>query len=64
MAYYHDLITDKSWQILQSLAYEYKFILIGGWAVFLWTQSLKSKDIDVVLEFTDLEKIRDQKRGN
>ena len=58
MAYYHSLITDKSWQILKALAGKYRFILIGGWAVFLWTRTLKSKDIDIVLEFDELEKIR------
>ena len=28
----------------------YNFVLIGGWAVFLYTKSLKSKDIDIIVE--------------
>lgn len=58
MSFYHDLITEKSWQWLKELRKEYDFILIGGWAVFLYTQGLKSKDIDLVLDYQELEKIR------
>lgn len=58
MDYYSNLITEKSFKILQNLQKEYKFILIGGWAVFLYTHSLKSKDIDLVIEYEELEKIR------
>lgn len=60
MAYYHDLITTKSWQVLQDLRGKYQFILIGGWAVFLYTKALKSKDIDLVAEYEDLEKLREE----
>lgn len=59
MNFYHDLITQKSWQALQDLRKQYNFILIGGWAVFLYTQALKSKDIDVVMEYQELEKLRE-----
>jgi hypothetical protein len=58
MEYYHQLITEKSFKILQDLRRQYKFILIGGWAVFLYTHSLKSKDIDVIVEYEELEKLR------
>lgn len=58
MIFYHNLITEKSWQLLQKLRKKYEFILIGGWAVFLYTKALKSKDIDLVLEYRELEKIR------
>lgn len=37
---------------------QYDFILIGGWAVFLYTQALKSKDIDLVIEYKELDKLR------
>lgn len=60
MTYYHDLITAKSWQVLQDLRRKYDFILIGGWAVFLYTKALKSKDIDLVAEYEDLEKLREE----
>jgi len=58
MNFYHNIITQKSWELLLTLRKSYQFILIGGWAVFLYTRVLKSKDIDLVTEFSDLEKIK------
>lgn len=58
MNFYHNLITKKSWQLLLDLRRRYRFILIGGWAVFLYTRALKSKDIDLVAEYEELEKLR------
>ncbi|TSC85296.1 MAG: Uncharacterized protein G01um101416_962 [Microgenomates group bacterium Gr01-1014_16] len=58
MNFYRDQITQKSWQILRSLSSRYQFTLIGGWAVWLYTHQLKSKDIDIVVEFDQLEKLR------
>lgn len=38
---------------------KFRFIVIGGWAVYLWTKQHKSKDIDIILpELKDLEKIK------
>lgn len=56
--YYHNLITDKSFGILQDLKRRYDFILIGGWAVFFFTKSLKSKDIDCIVDHAALQKLR------
>lgn len=56
--YYHHIVTDKSFKILQELQRTYDFIVIGGWAVFAWTKSLKSKDIDVVFDYPELEKFK------
>lgn len=58
MEYYHGLITEKSFQFLQQLKKNYQFILIGGWAVFLYARSLKSKDIDIIIDYEELGKIR------
>lgn len=58
--FYHGLITDKSWKILRQLRAKYEFILIGGWAVFLYTHAMKSKDIDLVLEHAELVKLRER----
>lgn len=58
--FYHDLITEKSFKVLQDLKKKFKFILIGGWAVFLYTKTIKSKDIDIVLEYDELEKFRQE----
>lgn len=50
MEYWHDIQTEKSWRILQSMKGEFPFVLIGGWAVYLWTRSQKSKDIDIIVD--------------
>lgn len=56
--FYHNLITGESFKILQELRKKFKFILIGGWAVFLYAKSLKSKDIDIVVDYDELGKIK------
>lgn len=58
MDYYRDTVTQKSWELLLQLKKNYEFVLIGGWAVWLYTQQLKSKDIDIVVELNDLEKLK------
>lgn len=58
MEYYHSIITEKSFQFLQHLKQNYRFVLIGGWAVFLYARSLKSKDIDIIIDYAELGKIR------
>ena len=58
MEYWHELITEKSFNLLKELKRDYKFILIGGWAVFLYTKALKSKDIDIVLDFDQLSELK------
>lgn len=57
MNYYRDQVTQKSWQILTGLVSQYQFVLIGGWAVWLYTKQLKSKDIDIVIGLDQLGKI-------
>jgi len=54
MEYYHNLITQRSWIELQNLKKMIDFVLIGGWAVYLYTGALKSKDIDIIVEFDKL----------
>ncbi len=56
--YYNDLVTQKSWLTLQSLKNRLGFVLIGGWAVYLYTKALKSKDIDLIINYDQLEKFR------
>src|SRR3989338_3965005 len=58
MEYWHDLITERSWKILQEIKGKFDFVLIGGWATYLWARSLKSKDIDIVIDFSVLEKLK------
>jgi hypothetical protein len=56
--FYQDLVTEKSWFLLNRLKKEVSFVLIGGWAVYLYTNSLKSKDIDIIIDYSALEKLR------
>lgn len=54
MDYYHNLVTEKSWQELQNLRRRLDFGLIGGWATYLYTKTLKSKDIDIIIDYDAL----------
>ncbi len=60
MEFWNSLLTEKSWKVLQELRKEkFRFIVIGGWAAYLWTKQHKSKDIDILLlDFKDLELIK------
>lgn len=58
MDFYNDLITQKSWKTLQNLKRKIDFVLIGGWAVYLYTKALKSKDIDIILSYESLSKLK------
>lgn len=59
MAFYNDLITEKSWETLHNLKRQIDFVLIGGWAVYLYTKALKSKDIDIIVSYEDLSELKD-----
>lgn len=58
MELWSEVITDKSWQVLQELKKSTDFILIGGWAIYLLTRSMKSKDIDIVVDFDGLSELK------
>lgn len=58
MDYWHDIQTEKSWEVLKSLKGKFRFVLIGGWAVYLWSRSHKSKDVDVIIDFQTLSKLK------
>jgi hypothetical protein len=62
MDYWNNILTEKSWEILQKIKKEkFEFILIGGWAAYLWTNSHKSKDIDIVIkDFNDLNFLKNR----
>lgn len=57
MEYYHNIITKQSWEELKRLRQQAKFVLIGGWATYLYTKALKSKDIDIIIEFDQLGRL-------
>jgi len=56
--FWPEIVTQKSWEKLVSLSQEYNFIVIGGWAAFLWTGLHKSKDIDLVIDYDTLNAFR------
>jgi len=60
MEFLSSLLTEKSWSLLKELSKkDFKFILIGGWAAYLWTKMHKSKDIDIIVpDFKDLEYLK------
>jgi len=57
MEFWNSELTAKSWTLLQQLTKEkFRFIVIGGWATYLWTKQHKSKDIDIIIpDFRELE---------
>lgn len=58
MEFWHDLVTDKSWRLLQELRQKFEFVLIGGWAVYLYARTLKSKDIDLIADYKTLGRMQ------
>lgn len=56
--YWNESLTKASWESLQKFSKKYDFILIDGWAVYLWTKQHKSKDIDIVIDFETLGKLK------
>ena len=58
MAFYHDLVTQKSWIELTKLNKTTNFVLIGGWAVYLYAKTLKSKDIDILIDYSEIVKLK------
>jgi len=56
--FWNENVIESSWKVLQELRKEFDFILIGGWASWLITKTLKSRDVDIVVDYQELEKIR------
>ncbi|HII30380.1 hypothetical protein COT48_03565 [Candidatus Woesearchaeota archaeon CG08_land_8_20_14_0_20_47_9] len=56
MEFWNSALTEKSWNALVQLRQKkFDFIVIGGWAAYLWTRLHKSKDVDIVIKnFEDL----------
>lgn len=58
MEFWNEIILEKSWKVLQRISEEFDFILIGGWAIYLWTNSQKSKDVDIIIEYETLDYLK------
>ena len=56
--FWHNLVTEKSYQLLQELRKSFDFVLIGGWAIYFYTHGLKSKDIDIIVSLEALDKLK------
>jgi len=50
--------TERSLRLLGSLASRSDFVLIGGWAVYLYVGAQKSQDIDIVIGYDGLNYFR------
>ena len=59
MEFWNSTLTEKSWRILLDLKKTIPhFVVIGGWAAYLWTNQHKSKDIDIIINFEDLQALK------
>ncbi|MFH0714982.1 MAG: DUF6036 family nucleotidyltransferase [Candidatus Diapherotrites archaeon] len=58
--FWHESLTEESWKKLQELSKELEFTVIGGWSVWLWTKQHKSKDIDIIVDFEELSKLKEK----
>lgn len=56
--FWTDIATKASWEKLIEISKEFNFVLIGGWAAYLWTNRQKSKDIDVIVNHSNLIYLR------
>ena len=53
MEIWNEEIIKKSEDILLELKNNADFVLIGGWSIWLYAQTVKSKDIDIYIDFKD-----------
>jgi hypothetical protein len=58
MEFWNEIAIDKSFKILQELRRKFDFVLIGGWAVYFLTKAIKSKDVDVIVDYNELSRLR------
>lgn len=58
MELWNEIITEKSYNLLIELKKITNFVLIGGWASWLYSQTAKSKDIDIYINFDDFFKLQ------
>lgn len=58
MELWNDIATEKSQNLLSELKKLTDFVLIGGWATWLYSHASKSKDIDIYINFDDFFKLQ------
>ncbi|MCL4364873.1 MAG: hypothetical protein M1569_02345 [Candidatus Marsarchaeota archaeon] len=54
MEFWNDAVTEESWKRLIELNKEIDMVLIGGWAIYLYTHLSKSKDIDIIVDYNSM----------
>lgn len=58
--FWHESTTQESYKKLQEMSKELDLTVIGGWGVWLWTKQHKSKDIDIIVDFGELGRIKEK----
>jgi len=58
--FWNEEITNKSYQKLIEIQKEFEFVLIGGWAIYLYTKAYKSKDIDIIIDYSTLGDLKNK----
>lgn len=58
MEFWNDEIIGKSWLKLIEFRKEIDFVLIGGWAIYIYTKLQKSKDIDIIVNYSVLRQLK------
>lgn len=58
--FWHESLTEQSFLRLQELSKEIDLCVIGGWSVWLWTRQHKSRDIDILVDFGGLAKLKEK----
>ena len=58
MELWNQKAVKKSEKVLRELRKHAEFVLIGGWATFLWTKTIKSIDVDIYVNFEDFYKLQ------
>ena len=53
MELWNEIIVEKSYDVLNKLKGEIDFVIIGRWASWFYTKTIKSKDIDMYVNFKD-----------
>ncbi len=59
--FWNSAVTEKSFNLLLNLKkLPFEFVVIGGWAAYLWTKAHKSRDIDILLKnFEDMKYLKE-----
>ena len=53
MELWNEAVVQKSYDVLNKIKDELDFVIIGGWASWFHTKTVKSKDIDMYINFED-----------